>query len=104
MGISKTPDMVDLVRFIGSKQCEVCRDDRCRAENYTLPINECFYWKSAPEEGSNFFVVVSRTDSVADITLTFYGAKDSKCASPVGGPLQGAGENLCVGGEYPSPE
>lgn len=93
---------VMLKRFMGSKQCEVCANNRCVAENYTLPINTCYKWESATGEGADFFVVVSRTDPFPDISFTIY--EDTKCGKVFKTPLTGGGADICIGAKKPTPE
>lgn len=95
------PNMVDLKRFMGSKQCELCMNNRCEAMTYTLPINECFYWRSNPDAGDNFFTVVSRTDPLPNVTLSFY--DDDACTTQYGTTLTGGGTDMCIGAKRPSP-
>jgi len=95
------PNMVTLKRFMGSKQCEVCSNNRCEANEYTLPINECFFWVAKTDLGANFFTVVSRTDPIPNITFTFF--EDAFCKTPYGSTLTGGGTDMCVGAKKPSP-
>merc|ERR1719150_2481957 len=75
-------------------------DDRCVANEYTMPINRCFFWETK-DDGANFFTVVSRTDPLPNITLTFF--MDPSCKTSYGRMLTGAGTDMCIGAKKPSP-